>query len=204
MKRFGIVTGVTAVLGAGGLLVSGMLPSNAATTSASQQVVASSNTQTSAVVFVQRGFNHSSRGYHATADLPKDWRHVVLGTNEARFIDPDVNRMIRFDTEYSSTVTTANAVKQKIAALQGTPGLKVLSTSTKTMGSTMDQGPQTVSTLIYTYRSGNVTRWVATRYVGQHGWKEASIEMSVGGSTADSKLLTTVLDRATLSVTLYG
>ena len=100
-------------------------------------------------------------------------------------------------------MTTVNAVKEKIAALHGTPGLKVLSTSTKTMGSTMDQGPQTVSTLIYTYRSGNTTRWVATRYVGQQGWKEASIELSVG-STADSKLLTTVLDRATLSVALYG
>ena len=68
----------------------------------------------------------------------------------------------------------------------------------------MDQGPQTVSTLLYTYRSCNVTRWVATRYVGQHGWKEASIELSVGGSTADSKVLTAVLDRATLSVALYG
>ena len=74
------------------------------------------------MVFVQRGFDRSDRGYHATADLPRDWRHVVLGSNEARFIDPDVNRMIRFNTSYSSSVTTVNAVKQKIAALQGRRG----------------------------------------------------------------------------------
>jgi hypothetical protein len=79
------------------------------------------------------------------------------------------------------------ALNRKIAALKGTRGLHIVGTSTVKMKS--EQGRLTVSTVGYTYRSGNATRWVATRYVGPYGTKSADIEISTAGSTTDSKLL---------------
>ena len=203
MKRFEIVAGavasVAAMAGAAGLVVGGALPSNAA----QEKIVAISNSQ-AAVTYARRYFNHSSQGYHASAVLPKTWRSVVLGRWQARFDDTAHNRMIRFDTDYNNRISTATALKQKVAALKGTRGLHVVGTSTVTMRSTTGQGPLTVSTLVYTYRSGNTTRWVATRYIGQSGAKTAAIEISVAGAQTDSKLLGTIINNATQSIALAG
>ena len=51
--------------------------------------------------------------------------------------------MIRFNVHLGGRVSTATAIKQKKAALQGTPGLRMLGTSTVTMQTTM--GRSTVS-----------------------------------------------------------
>ena len=64
--------------------------------------------------------------------------------------------------------------------------------------------PLIVTTLVYTYKSGSTTRWVATRYIGQWGDKHANIEITVGGRLKDRALLTTVLNKATSSVALSG
>ncbi|GAB2654666.1 hypothetical protein [Kribbella swartbergensis] len=112
--------------------------------------------------------------------------------------------MIRFDTSRSGTISTATALKRKQVALKGTRGLKILGTSTVTMKSTSGQGRLTVSTIVYTYRSGNTTRWVATRYVGMWDQKTAHVEITVGGTTKDRKHLSAVLNRATHSIYLAG
>lgn len=198
MKRFGILAGAVSGVAAIGLVIGGALPSNAA----QLKTVAASNTQS--VTYVKRYFNHSNLGYQATAVLPKTWRHVVLGQDQARFTDPAANRMIRFDTTYNYKISTVTALKNKVAALKGTRGLHVVGTSTVTMRSTSGQGPLTVSTLVYTYKSGNTTRWVATRYVGLWGVKSALAEISTAGALSDSKLLGAVINNATVSLTLAG
>lgn len=97
------------------------------------------------------------------------------------------------------------ALNRKIAALKkGTRGLHLVGTSTVTMKSTTGQGPMRVSTVVYTYRSGKDTRWVATRYVGVAGTTTADTEISTAGSTRDAKLLGTVLNKATVSLALAG
>jgi hypothetical protein len=101
-------------------------------------------------------------------------------------------------------VSTTTALKKKQAALKGTRGLKVLGTSTVVMKSTSGQGRLTVSTIVYTYRKGNTTRWVATRYVGMWGSKSAHIEITVAGTTKDRKDLGAVINRATQSIYLAG
>ena len=204
MKRFGIVAGaaagVAAMAGAGALMVGGALPSNAAV--APVAMVAAGNSPT--MTYAMRYFNHSSEGYHASAVLPKTWRRVDLGDWQARFTDPTQNRMVRFNTDYNVNISTTTALKRKIAALKGTRGLHIVGTSTVTMRSTTGQGPLTVSTLVYTYRSGSTTRWVATRYVGQYGTKDAAIEITVAGAPTDSKLLGAVINHATQSIALAG
>lgn len=192
-----IMTGVAALAGAGALLLGGALPSDAAT-----QSVASSNS--SAVTYKLRYFNHSSEGYHASAVLPSSWRLVQLSTWHARFDDSAHNRMIRIDTAYNGNLGTITALNQKIKSLKGTRGLHIVGTSTVTMKSTTGQGPLRASTVVYTYRSGNTTRWVATRYVGWSGRNAADVELSTAGSTADSKVLGAAINKATVSLTLAG
>ena len=195
MKR--ILTGAAALAAAGAVVLGGALPSDAAT-----RTVASSNS--SSVTYKLRYFNHSSEGYHASAVLPSTWRAVQLSMWHARFDDTAHNRMIRIDTAYNGNLGTVTALNQKIKSLKGTRGLHIVGTSTVTMKSTTGQGPLRVSTVVYTYRSGNTTRWVATRYVGWSGRNAADVEFSAAGSPTDSKLLGTAINKATVSLTLAG
>ncbi|GAA3116547.1 hypothetical protein JOF29_006155 [Kribbella aluminosa] len=195
MKR--IVTGAVALAGAGAVALGGALPSHAST-----QTVAASNS--SAVTYKVRYFNHSSEGYHASAVLPATWKSVALGPWQARFDDTAHNRMIRFNTSYDGNHGTITALNQKIKSLKGTRGLHIVGTSTVTMKSASGLGPLRVSTVVYTYRSGNTTRWVATRYVGTSGRNADDVEISTAGSPRDSKLLGTTLNKATVSLTLAG
>jgi hypothetical protein len=191
---------VAALAGAGALVLSGALPSNGATEQ--MRTVASSNS--TAITYATRYFDRFSQGAHASAVLPKTWREVRLARWQTRFDDNAHNRMIRFDTQYNEKISTVTALNRKIAALKGTRGLHIVGTSTVAMTSTNHQGRLTVSTVVYTYKSGNATRWVATRYVGQHGSKMAQLEISTAGSLADSKALGAVISNATLSLALAG
>lgn len=194
MKR--IISGLAATVAVGGLALGAALPGSAATVAPQQ---------TAAVKYTTRDFDC---WYHvgclASAQLPSTWKHVKLSPHQDRFTNGD--RMIRFDTAYGERhqVTTATAVKQKVAALKGTRGLKILGTSTVTMTSTTGQGRLAVSTVVYTYRAGASTRWVATRYVGMWGYRDVAVELSTGGAVKDSKLLGAVLNRATLTLALAG
>jgi hypothetical protein len=204
MKRRRMLTGVAAAIGAGGLLLTGALPSTASTSASQQRNVQATAVaaQAGQITFVTREFNcYGANGCFAYAQLPKTWKHIALGRGQDRFKDPARDRMIRFNVQVGGRVSTATAIKQKQAALQGTRGLRVLGTSTVTMRSTA-MGPLTVSTIVYTYRRGNTTRWVATRYIGPDG--SAMIEITVAGATKDRKVLGAVINRATRSITLPG
>jgi len=205
MRRFRIISGVVATIGAGGMLLGAAAPSNAAVTNQKTNQQTATQQQATTVKFAKRYFEcYPDIGCRTTAQLPRTWRYVRLGSSQTRFLDDAHNRMIRFNTSYGGRVSTATALKRKVAALKGTRGLHIVGTSTVTMRSTSGQGPLKVSTLVYTYRSGNITRWVATRYVALWGTTEAEVEISVAGSPRDSKLLGTVINRATQSVTLAG
>jgi hypothetical protein len=195
MKR--IVTGMAALAGAGALAVGGALPSHAATHS-----VAASNSST--VTYKLRYFNHGDDGYHASAVVPSTWRTVQLAVWHARFDDNAHNRMLRINTAYNENIGTITALNQKLKALRNTRGLHIVGTSTVTMKSTTGQGPLRASTVVYTYRSGNTTRWVATRYVGWDGRNAADVEFSVAGSPKDSKMLGATINKATVTLTLAG
>jgi hypothetical protein len=52
--------------------------------------------------------------------------------------------------------------------------------------------------------NGSTIRWVATRYVGQQGGKNAEVEISTAGSPADSKVLGAAINYATVSLALTG
>lgn len=194
MKRWGIGL---AVVGSAGMLLSGVLPANA-TADAPQQMVASSNIQS----YYKTRYFDCFDGCYVSAVLPKSWRYVKLSNEEFRFSDRTAPRMIRIRMVHGGT--TAVQAKHKQDALKGTRGLKVLSRKTATMRSTTHQGPLTVTTLVYTYKSGSTTRWVATRYVAQWGLKSANLELTVGGRLQDRAALAAILDNATTSITLAG
>ncbi|MFI5734604.1 hypothetical protein ACIA49_31105 [Kribbella sp. NPDC051587] len=188
MKKFGVLTGIAAVAGAGAVLIGGVLPSDAA--------VASSNSQ-----FVKRYFAVSD-GPHASAYVPKTWKHQTLGAWQDKFSDAKHNQAVRFNTAYNANISTTQAMKRKVVALKHVRGLHVVSTSTASMKSTSGQGPLTVSTVVYTYRSGKTTRWVADRFLGVEGGKSAEVEIAVAGAPKDYKYLGTVLLTATRSIGL--
>jgi hypothetical protein len=205
MKRRRVLTGVAAAIGAGGLLLTGALPSTARTTASQQETVQATAVaaQAGKITFVTRAFDcYGVNRCSAFAQLPKTWKHIRLGRAQDRFKDPARDRMIRFNVDFGGRVNAATAMKQKQAALQGTRGLRVLGTSTVRMQSTTGMGPQTVSTIVYTYRRGNTTRWVATRYIEPYGSGAALIEITVAGAPKDRRVLGTVLNRATQTISL--
>jgi hypothetical protein len=182
------------------MVLAGVSPAEAKVDSAATSVAAG----TAQPVFVKRYFNcYYDEGCFATAVLPKTWRAIRLGTDEYRFADRTAPRMIRIRMNITGPSTAADA-KHKQAALKGTRGLKILSRTTTTMKSTSGQGPLTVTTLVYTYRSGSTTRYVATRYIAMWSLSSANVEMTVGGRLKDRAVLTKVLDKATTSITLAG
>ncbi|GAA0594734.1 hypothetical protein HPO96_07140 [Kribbella sandramycini] len=202
-KRFGVLAGVGAVLGSGGLLAATMLPSSADTSKTEQPTA---QTQATAISYGYRYFQCSQpKECHATAVLPKTWKHVYQGGTKTAFNDPTANRMIRFNTWLGDKPpSTEAAARKKVADLKGVSGLKIQNVYTARMQSTNSQGRLTMTTVVYTYKSGKTTRWVATRYLGQHGENKAQTEITVGGVPADYKLLGTALLKATQSFALAG
>ncbi|GAA1145092.1 hypothetical protein GCM10009630_49730 [Kribbella jejuensis] len=204
MKRYGVMagvaTGVAALAAAGSVLLGTTQPSSAAVT---QQPVKLTAAQSStSITFVKRYFERKyPHGYLSNAVLPKTWREVHIGPHETRFDDTAHSRMIRFNTWWGPE-TPQSALKRKVAALKGTRGLHIVGTSTVGMPSTAGQGRLTVSTIVYTYKSGSTTRWVATRYVAQNGQKLADAEITVAGRPTDSKTLALVLNKATQTLVI--
>ncbi|GAA0594744.1 hypothetical protein HPO96_07145 [Kribbella sandramycini] len=188
-----LIKGLAATIAAGGVVLGGSaLSSTASPVAQSQQAP---------VKFVKRSwdcFGHV--GCLASAQLPSTWRHVKVDDFQNRFVDKQ-GQLAWFDTAYGAEVTTAQALKRKQKALKGVSGLRVISTATTTMKSATGQGPLTVSTIVYTYKKGKTTRWVATRYIGNWGYPDAAIELTVAGSPKNSKFLGTVLLKGTTTLT---
>jgi hypothetical protein len=204
MKRNGVMagvaTGVAALAAAGAVLLGTTQPSSAAETRHPVQLTAAQSS--TSVTFVKRYFERKyPHGYLSNAVLPKTWREVHLAAHETRFDDAANSRMIRFNTWWGPE-TPPSALKRKIAALKSTRGLHVVGTSTVGMPSTAGQGRLTVSTIVYTYRTGSTTRWVATRYVAQNGQTLTDAEITVAGRPTDSKTLGLALNRATQTLVI--
>ncbi|MFI5734191.1 hypothetical protein ACIA49_29015 [Kribbella sp. NPDC051587] len=199
MKRHGIVagavSGVVALAGAGALFLGGALQSDAA----EQHVTAA---QAAPISFVMRNFEKKSDGkYISHAKLPKTWKESKVAPHETKFDDAANARMIRFNT-WIGPAGTRSQLDKKIASLKGTPGLKIVAKATVKGTSTVGQGPVTVSTVVYTYTSGKTTRWVATRYVALKGHTGGDAEITVGGTPAQSKVLSNVLETATQTLSI--
>jgi hypothetical protein len=199
----------TAGVGVAAMVLSGVLSASAAAAPANAGVArsagasASTASTVSSPYFGTRYFNcYPEYGCAASGVLPKNWRAIRLGTDHYRFADRTAPRMIRIRMNLREEISTATAAQRKQAALRGTPGLKVLSRRTTTVNA--GQGPLTMTTLVYTYRQGSTTRWVATRYLGMWGIKSPNVELTVGGRLQDRALLTKVLAKATTSITLAG
>ncbi|MFC9688358.1 hypothetical protein ACFTSF_07430 [Kribbella sp. NPDC056951] len=197
MKRYGVVagvvSGVAALAGAGALFLGGALQSNAA-----QQNVAVTQ-KAESITFVVRHFEKMSNGkYISHAKLPKTWKESKIAPHETRFDDTANGRMIRFNT-WIGPSSTRSQLDRKIRSLKGTPGLKIVAKATVKGRSTVGNYPMTVSTVVYTYKSGKTTRWVATRYAEIKG---GNVEFTVAGVPSQSKVLSNVLETATQTIYL--
>jgi len=187
-----IISGVVATIAAGGMVLgASALPSHAQTTVTQQAA--------SAVKFKTRYFDcYSSTGCLASAEVPSTWRFVRPSAYDFKYVGAG-NQFVRFNNTVGGERSTAAQLKLKQKALKGTKGLRIVSTSTRKLKSNTGMGPLTASTIVYTYRSGTTTRWVATRYLGTYGYAEATHEITVAGSPTNAKFLGTVLARATFS-----
>ncbi|MGZ0148594.1 hypothetical protein ACXJJ3_16095 [Kribbella sp. WER1] len=198
MKRNGVIAGVATGVAAVAMVLGAAQPSSAAQTR--QPVKLTAAQSSTSLTFVKRYFERKyPHGYLSNAVLPKTWREVHIAAHQTRF--DGSGQMIRFNTWWGPQ-TPQNALKQKIAALKGTRGLHIVGTSTVGMPSTAGQGRLTVSTIVYTYKSGSTTRWVATRYVAQKGRTLTDAEITVAGRPADSKTLGLVLNKATQTLVI--
>ncbi|GAA1687852.1 hypothetical protein GCM10009745_35860 [Kribbella yunnanensis] len=189
-----LISGVAATIAAGGMILgASALPSHAETTVTRQAA--------SAVKFKTRYFDcYSSTGCLASAEVPSTWRFVQPTVYDYKFLGAG-NQFVKFNnTIGGSDRTTAQEMKAKQKALKGTKGLHILSMATKKLKSNTGMGPLTASTIVYTYKSGKTTRWVATRYLGTYGYDQATNEITVAGSPNNAKFLGTVLARSTYSL----
>jgi hypothetical protein len=187
-----MISGIAATIAAGGLLLGGSaLQSNAAPAATKQQPAAA------AVKFKTRHFDcFYETGCLSSAEVPSTWKAVEIDDFSTKFVGTG-NQFVRFDNIVDGSKTTATLLKAKQKALKGTKGLHIVSIATKKLKSNTGMGPLTASTIVYTYKSGKTTRWVAIRFLGTYGDPWATNTITVAGSPKNAKFLGTVLARAT-------
>ncbi|MEV6415798.1 hypothetical protein [Kribbella sp. NPDC051718] len=156
------------------------------------------------MVYAQRMLACVSPDYcGGVVSVPRAWRQAKTGKWQDRFVDPSAARLIRFDIDQRRKITPAAAMKKREAALRGTSGLRILGRATDTL-TTARGGKVAVATLVYSYRSGGTTRWVANRFVSLYGIPDQAVEITVAGRLTDRAVLTTTLAKATRTFTLVG
>ena len=197
----------TAVIGAVGLLV-GVAPSDAATPA-----------RTSVAAHTKPALNPASLSYtykcwghvgncNVAVYAPKGWKFSRLGMYEAKFTDSSNTWMLRVDGGLDGKVSVNTAAQQRVKALHGVPGLKIVSRAHGTVASKVGwtAPPVAYSSITYTYRDGaRGQRWVTTRFLDTFDYgKRAYIEVTVGGRPQDQAGLNRVLAEATQRVALVG
>lgn len=197
----------TALFGALGLLL-GVAPSDAAVP-ARAAVTASAKPalNPAQLAYTYKCWGH---GQHCNVSVhaPKGWKFTQLDRMQAKFTDSSNTWMLRVDGGLSGKLTTQAAADQRVKALHGVPGLKIVSRSHGTVKSKVGWSTPAVAytTITYTYRDGaRGQRWVSTRFIDtyQNG-KTAYIETTVGGRPQDQAGLNRVLGEATQWVALVG
>jgi hypothetical protein len=208
MKKLSVrVLAGTAIIAAAGLLV-GVAPSDAAVparTAATAHAKPALNP--ASLSYTYKCWGHGSH-CNVSVYAPKGWKFTQLSRTQAKFTDSSNTWMLRVDGGLNGKVSTNTAAQQRVKALHGVPGLKIVSrahgaVTSKVVWSTP---PVAYTTLTYTYRDGaRGQRWVSTRFVDTYtNGRHAYIEITVAGRPQDQAGLNHVLAEATQRVALVG
>src|SRR5262245_17666044 len=126
MKKLSVrVLAGTAIIAAAGLLV-GIAPSDAAVparTAVAAQTKPALNP--ASLSYTSKCWGHGSH-CNVAVYAPKGWRFTQLSRTEAKFTDSSNTWMLRVNGGLNGKVSTNTAAQQRVKALHGTPGLKIL------------------------------------------------------------------------------
>jgi hypothetical protein len=131
---------------------------------------------------------------------PKNWRMVKLSTFEAEFISPNALWNLRINGNVAPEKPVKSAVDAKIATLQSTKGLRIIS---RVDGTTKATSPYSAgltfhhTTLTYSYTDGTRgSRLVVDRFVAAQATR-TDFEISAGGRPQDKAGLEAITAKAT-------
>lgn len=197
-----------AILSAAGLLL-GIAPSDAAVPSRTVAVAAQAKPALKAAAL---RFTYKCWGVPGNCNVavyaPKGWKFTLLSRQQAKFTDSSNTWMLRVNGGLGGKVSTSRAADQRIHALKGVTGFKLVSRTAGTAPSKVGWSmPRVAYTEIsYTYRDGaRGQRLVTTRFVDTfESGKRAYIELTVAGRHQDKAGLAKVLTVATERVALVG
>ncbi|WP_328989947.1 hypothetical protein OG394_27275 [Kribbella sp. NBC_01245] len=141
--------------------------------------------------------------------VPKGWKDTKLSTDHHRYTGGKGHYSLRVNSWLRKPVPQPTAAKQKIAALKGTKGLKIVSLTTgQVKRTTLPTHPvHYYTTLTYTYVDAKgAKRLVMTRWVADwSGTKRlAEVELTAAGRPMDKAGLTSVLAVATQTLGRSG
>ncbi|WP_371405653.1 hypothetical protein OHA10_08700 [Kribbella sp. NBC_00662] len=196
----------TAILAAAGLLV-GIAPSDAAVPSHAAAAAHSKPAlQRGSLSYAFKCWGHVGN-CNVAVHAPKGWKFTKLSTTEAKFADSSNTWMLRVDGGLNGKVSTTTAANQRVKALHGVRGLKIVSRAHGTVKSTAAGMSSTAYTsLTYTYTDGaRGKRLVSTRFLDIYGnGRHAYIEVTVAGRPQDQAGLNSLMAEATQTATLVG
>ncbi|WP_350280409.1 hypothetical protein [Kribbella sp. HUAS MG21] len=196
----------TAIVGAAGLLL-GIAPSDAAVP-ARAAVVATQAKPALKPAGLQFGYNCWGQGSHCNVAVhaPKGWQFTQLSRTHARFSSGVW--LLRVNGGLGGKVSTSRAADQRVRALHGVTGFRLVSRTNGTTASKVGwDAPRVAYTEItYTYRDGSRgKRLVTTRFVDTYeSGRRAYLELTVAGRPQDKAGLAKVLTVATERVALVG
>jgi hypothetical protein len=197
----------TAILAAAGLLL-GVAPSDAAVPA--RTTVAAHTTPALNPASLHYSYKCWGHGRHCNVSVyaPAGWKFTQLSRTHAKFTDSSNTWMLRVDGGIGGKVSPSTAAQQRVKALHGVAGLKIVSRAHGTVKSKVPWSMPAVAytSLTYTYRDGaRGQRWVSTRFVDtMENGKRAYIEITVAGRPQDQAGLNRVLAEATQRVALVG
>jgi hypothetical protein len=196
-----------AIIGAAGLLL-GVAPSDAATPArAAVTAHAKPALNPASLTYAYKCWGHVGN-CNVSVYAPKGWKFTRLSLLEAKFTDSSNTWMLRVDGGLSGKVSTNTAAQQRVKALHGVRGLKIVSRAHGTVKSKVPWSAPAVAytSITYTYTDGaRGQRWVSTRFVDTlDNGKHAYIELTVAGRPQDQAGLNRVLAEATQRVALVG
>jgi hypothetical protein len=196
------LTAAVAVLAAGGIATVAV----AGTTHNATRTVASAQTAVPALEPSQVKYEHKVWGDPKTEVGiyvwgPKDWPMVKLSTFEAKFTSPNKLWNVRVNGRVDGQPTLKKKVDDKVAALHGVTGFKLISRVNGTMKATNPSYPDaklTYTTLTYTYTDGaRGTRLVVDRFVAVYDATHTTFEISTGGRPQDRAGLDAITAKVT-------
>ena len=208
MKKISARVLAGAAIVAAAALVLGVAPSDAAAPArAATTAHAKPALNPASLSYTYKCWGH---GQHCNVSVyaPKGWKFTQLSRTQAKFTDSSNTWMLRVDGGLNGKVSPNTAAQQRIKALHGVSGLKIVSRAHGTVKSKVPWSapPVAYTSLTYTYRDGaRGQRWVSTRFLDTfENGKRAYIEVTVAGRPQDQAGLNHVMAEATQRVALVG